>query len=679
MTSTTTPEQPSEPKFYKVYTLIMVSVFLLILLSLSAFFVHRLDQQVQNEIKSIEFYVDENGQQLDYLFRSAIDQLEITELDLKLKKLEQPDCTEASYAASVQSLFNDTASGFELKVAAQGSNQDPWLGRLVGAGSIQGRSAPFYCDLQASLLLRQNLASLPNTVSGANNAYFISRHDFYLLAPWQTGHVQISPTELKPHLADYFAALQANQQGSGAAPSSAIHDLFDDSVGSVVPVSMPLYDGNRFMGALSIGLSIEFIDRMNEMHHYPIGQSMIIDQKGQQLLQPDIDLQPKAMSDTYTDASAQGSSLFTSIDLLAQMPHAKAARLDGDIVIVYRLKSVPWSLVFTIPENEVHAKIRHDFGPGMLGVLLGLAVLMLTSYLVTSRYFVRPASKLVSHVAQESNFKPQPIPDVPKTWRPWFEVITKTFRESLEYTTLQREIDIAAKLQLSLLPSTFPKDSRFEIWGRMKPAKYVGGDFYDHLELDNGDRALVVADVSGKGIPAGLFGMVSKTYLRSLAMYGLVPVHEIMRRVNNRLCEDNDTCMFVTVFYGQYSPDTGVVTMSNAGHPPQLLISANGEVRWIKPEINHPALGVLENADYDQTTLQLEPGDQLLMFSDGVSEAMNTSQEEFGYERLAQLLANQPTVSAQATVQRVFEAIAAHEAGTEQSDDITCMVLHRLA
>lgn len=640
MSSASSPKKLEQLKFYKNYTLIMLGVFFLILLSLGTFFANRLGELVRNEIKAIEFYVDENGQMLDYLFRSTVDQLEIIELSLQLEQAKRADCDPAQHN---NDLFAQTPTGFELK----GPFDHPWKGNIIGQVSLQGQSENFYCDLQATLLLRENFASLPIALNGLKYAHFASPHGFYLAAPW-SAHSQDSYTE---------------------PPDGE----------RVIPVSSDLVVSGRTLGTLSIALDIEFINRMNDIQHFPYGLSFITTQEGEVLLDPTLQIDHAALSGTYTHASINTPHLFAAIDLLDEIPYAKATKVGEDLFVVYQMKAAPWHLLFVVPESQVRAKVLRDVGPGMLSLFLGLAVVMLTSYLVTSRYFVRPAAKLVSHVAHESNFNPQPIPNVPATWRPWFEVITKAFHESLELNNLQREIDIAARLQASLLPSSWPDDSRYQIWGKMQAAKYIGGDFYDHMRLDNNHQSLVVADVSGKGIPAGLFGMVCKTYLRSLGMYGMISVDEIMHRVNNRLCEDNDTCMFVTALYAQYDPQTGTLYMVNAGHPPQLLISASGEVQWIKPPRPCPALGAIPHAVYEQMILKLEPGDQLLIFSDGVSEAMDTNNVEFGFERLAALFKDQPATSAQQTVERVFAAVTAYEAGVEQSDDITCMVLQRLA
>ena len=672
MTTPALPGKLGQLKFYKHYTLIMISAFLVILITVSLFFAHRLQEQFDNEVKSIEYYVDSNGQLLDYLLRSSLDQLEIVRLDIEKKALQNPRCDSASAERAAQEILtqepNPLGEPQQDRFYSTDNTIGQWQGQIVGAGSLANRDSDFYCDLQTALLLRDDFNTLPSAINGVSQAFFVSTQGFILAAP------ATEPDNLPDP-----AALSHRASDDEATAIERVHALLDGQVQPMIPVSTSLYARDRFIGTLTIGLSIAFIQRMNTIEQFPVGTATITTDDGTVLAHPAVYAEPTTLTETYTDGGNDAATLFVPIDLMQTLPHARARVVDDHVWVVYRLKSMPWHLLFSVPASEVHKRVLYDFGPGMLGMLTGLALLMFTSYFVSSRYFVQPAARLVEHVAHEANFEGQSITKVPDAWRPWFDAVTRAFRESLQLSTLQREMDIAARLQTSLLPRHWPEDDRYELWGQMTPAKYIGGDFYDHLALDNGDRAMVVADVSGKGISAGLFGMVSKTFLRSLGMYGLVPVSQIMSRVNNRLCEDNDSCMFVTVLYAQYDPPSGKVTLANAGHPPPLVIGANGQVRWIEPERPGTALGIIENATYTQYEFTLAPGEQLLLYTDGVSEAMDANNEEFGTQRLAELFEGQPPASAQATVKRVFDAIAIHESNTEQSDDITCMVLHRLA
>ena len=669
MTAKSIKPPAGEVKFLKNYTRIMISAYLTIFFGLSIFFIYNLHEEYQIETQIIKAEVDRHGQNIEYLLRSSIDQLESIRMAAELEAITDNPCNPLETTVGKQ--IQQTKSGFNLDSI---SDKDSG-GNLVGIRSLQGRTKEFYCDLQTALSMRKNMRSLAFTLPSAHGASFISVHDFYLASPWQ-------PSVALPSVESMMQS-SLWQEGIQHARVDRRHlwsPVYFDSVqtGLIAPVSAAVFAGTRFTGLLSVELSLDFINRINKNFGYAAGSTFIYDYQGSILAHPGLFVDPLEVRQAPTLSQAISPNVIASVDVLKKLPFDVVNVLNGQIVIQYQLNSVPWDLVFTIPRTQLISLILLRFGPGLIGVLAALALLMIASYIVTTRQFVKPAAKLVEHVSAESNFEPQPIPAVPKHWRPWFEAITHAFRESLKVNNLQREIDIASRLQTALLPRQWPQDERYEIWGTMTPAKYVGGDFYDHFALNNEERAIVVADVSGKGVSAGLFSMVSKTYLRSIAMYGNHAVQDILFNVNNRLCEDNDTCMFVTAFYGQYNPDNGRLIMVNAGHPPQLLITAEGKTRWIIPERASPALGVLEDGTFGQSTLVLAPGDQLLIFSDGVSESMSALNEELGLEKIAAFFENNPSISAKMSVERVLAAINIHAKGVEQSDDITCIALHRL-
>jgi sigma-B regulation protein RsbU (phosphoserine phosphatase) len=274
----------------------------------------------------------------------------------------------------------------------------------------------------------------------------------------------------------------------------------------------------------------------------------------------------------------------------------------------------------------------------------------------------------------ESGQQSRTPPQVPRIWRPWFESVTRVFRESLQLGSLRRELDIAARMQQSILPRLWPQDARFDLWGTMRPAKDIGGDFYDHFPLPQGQHGLVVADVSGKGISAGLFGMVSKTLLRAVATQREQPAAEVAREVNEALCADNESSMFVTTFYGQYDPASGRLVYANAGHPPPLLLRARGALEWL-PGPGGTAFGVIPGLSYQQGVVDLAPGDTLLIFTDGITESINAEGQEFGKARLSALFDGRPVADAREAISRMLERVERYAQGVEQFDDITCLAL----
>jgi sigma-B regulation protein RsbU (phosphoserine phosphatase) len=253
------------------------------------------------------------------------------------------------------------------------------------------------------------------------------------------------------------------------------------------------------------------------------------------------------------------------------------------------------------------------------------------------------------------------------------------WRDALEsrnkLTVLQNELDIASAMQQSMLPNHFPEDETFQVFGRMEPARNVGGDFFDILNRDHDRLGVVVADVSDKGVPAALFMMSSRTLIRAMSIGSATP-GEVLASVNELLQEDNDSTMFVTLFYAVYDPENGMLTYANGGHNPPLLVHPDGSSEEL-PLTGGIALGLVSEFKYVERTLRLMPGDALILYTDGVTEAMNEELLEFGVPRLIKVFEVDPPSSAEDTTGRVFEAVHDFAGEADQSDDITCLVLHR--
>ena len=241
--------------------------------------------------------------------------------------------------------------------------------------------------------------------------------------------------------------------------------------------------------------------------------------------------------------------------------------------------------------------------------------------------------------------------------------------------TLQSELNTAREMQQSILPTALPREPAYNMHGSMEPAQNIGGDFFDVFHLRDGKVGMAVADVSGKGIPAALFMMSSRTQLKGAAI-GLDQPGEVLTEVNRALHEDNRRFMFVTVIYAIYDPRTGELTYANGGHCTPLIVQADGTCREIE-STNGIMLGIAGNLEYEQREDRLQPGDTLLLYSDGVSEARNRNDEEFGAERLREIFQGNPPGSAQQANERIQQAVGEFARGMPQADDLTCLALHR--
>ena len=240
---------------------------------------------------------------------------------------------------------------------------------------------------------------------------------------------------------------------------------------------------------------------------------------------------------------------------------------------------------------------------------------------------------------------------------------------------IQSELDIASKMQQSILPTVFPESSSFQLFGNMEPAREVGGDFFDIMALEEGRIGIAIADVSGKGVPAALFMMSCRTLLKGAAIGALGP-GTVLREVNQLLQDDNEALMFVTVFYAIFDPASGELVYANGGHNPPLVVHADGRSSEL-PGTGGIALGLISGVDYEEDRLRLAPGETVVLFTDGVTEAENHEYELFDMERLRRIFDGAVPKNAEQANNAVFEAVRAFAGDTPQSDDITCITLYR--
>ena len=254
-----------------------------------------------------------------------------------------------------------------------------------------------------------------------------------------------------------------------------------------------------------------------------------------------------------------------------------------------------------------------------------------------------------------------------------------TWREAMQsrdrLVALEHELGVASKMQQAILPTSFPASDQYQTFGSMTPAREVGGDFFDLIPLEHGRIGLAVADVSDKGVPAALFMMSSRTVLKGAAI-GMTNPGGVLQEVNDFLCADNEAMMFVTVFYAVYDPATGELTYANGGHNLPVIIHPDG-ASTVTPGTSGIALGIMPGADYEEHTITLDPGDTVIFYTDGVTEAVNETGDEFGMERLAAIFADGTRLDCQSATRAVFDEVAEFAGEAPQFDDITCLVLHR--
>lgn len=256
------------------------------------------------------------------------------------------------------------------------------------------------------------------------------------------------------------------------------------------------------------------------------------------------------------------------------------------------------------------------------------------------------------------------------------EYIKENSRILSEKERIGAELKVATQIQADMLPQVFPAypdRKEFDIFASMSPAKEVGGDFYDFFFIDDNHLALVMADVSGKGVPAALFMMMAKSQLQTYALNGLRP-QDVLATVNSKICENNKESMFVTVWFGILEISTGKITAVNAGHEYPIVKESKGDFKILEDKHGFP-LGGLDGMKYKEYEIQLEPGAKLFVYTDGVPEATNSSEELFGMERTENTLNEVKNKPPKEIISHVDEAVSKFTGDAEQFDDLTMLCL----
>ena len=252
-------------------------------------------------------------------------------------------------------------------------------------------------------------------------------------------------------------------------------------------------------------------------------------------------------------------------------------------------------------------------------------------------------------------------------------------KEHDQLISIQQDLSVAREIQQAILPKIFPpfpnrKD--LDIYASMIAAKEVGGDFYDFFMIDNDRLGFVIGDVSGKGVPAAIFMAVSRTLIRATGLKGMPP-GDCLHYVNNLLCNESVSCMFVTVFYGILNMKSGEMEYTNAGHNPPYILKQDGSI--VKLDMtNNTILGCFEEHHYNTKKAQLKPDDILFLFTDGVTEAFDLEEKAYGEERLERLLLTLYNLPVTKIVNEVANDVNLFSKDVSQSDDITLLSIKYL-
>ncbi len=367
--------------------------------------------------------------------------------------------------------------------------------------------------------------------------------------------------------------------------------------------------------------------------------------------------------------------------------------LTGDSFLYFSpLPDQQWSVGVVFSKKEMLAEVSHlNRQVATLGGFGFLALALLITFLAGR--ITHPLRELtVSANDMASGNLDAELPDarsrdevgeLTNSFKAMRESI-KSYIANLKETTavkerIESELRIAHDIQMSILPKlfpAFPERMEFDIYASIEPAKEVGGDLYDFFFVDEINFYFLVGDVSGKGVPAAFFMAVTKTLLKVIAERRLDP-GEVLAKVNKDLAEDNESCMFVTLFLAVIDISTGEVRYASAGHNPPLLLPRGKDSQWI-PSLNELVAGVMDDTDYTTKSMTMHPGDTLFIYTDGVTEAMDKEQNLYSEDRLVEVMNRCQGKSAEQIVRAVDCSLKEFTGGAEQSDDITMLAMKYL-
>lgn len=476
---------------------------------------------------------------------------------------------------------------------------------------------------------------------------------------------------------------------------------FDEGGGDIImsTYSVPFYrdvQGTRtFTGMVTADMSLEWlVDIISQLSIYKTGYAFLISNNGVFVAHPDKSL---IMHESiFSLAEAAGNPGLRKIGRSMIQGKAGFVSMEGHLTgqkswMYYApLPSVGWSIGVIIPESELFGDIQKLNRTVLLIGVAGFIFLFLVVVLISST-ITRPLHDLArttTEIARGSLDMALPLSrrndevgDLTRSFED-MRLALKEYISNLKETTAAKEryeseLKIARSIQMNFLPKhfpPFPEKKEFEIFATLESAKEVGGDLYDFFLLDEEHLFISIGDVSGKGVPAALFMAAAKTLMKGTASREMEP-SEILRRVNHELCRDNEAIMFVTVFCGILHFKTGELRYSNAGHNPPLVMGSDDRARWLDLPAGY-FLGVFEEGVFETRSIRLCPGETLILYTDGVTEAMNPEKALFSEDRLVRVLEESSTAAPDLLVRKITQAVKNFAGEEPQSDDITILVLH---
>ncbi len=453
--------------------------------------------------------------------------------------------------------------------------------------------------------------------------------------------------------------------------------------------SVPLWDENgKPYAVLQSDVSLQDItDKLSSLAGYEHSYSMLLGRSGSFISHPDSSVLELATIFEYAaSVGNDGISELGKKMISGETGYVTVDDQNGKNYVAYGPLSNGWSMAIVCPYSDVYDSIHKTNARLIVLILLELLLLFFVIRRIVSRS-TKPITEFVYSALTigKGNFNAH-LPEV-KT----HDELRK-LHDSLEYMMMsfndyivqlkasttsneryESELNIASNIQRQMLPGTFQKSDKFDIYAKLTPAKEVGGDLFDYLVKDN-CLYVAIGDVSGKGVPAALYMAITRYAFNFISGLGL-GVDDVMGKINNSFCKGNTLMMFVTMFVAKINLDTHEMEFCNAGHNPIIVKDADGNVSYLHAKSN-VAIGLVDDFTFEKETLQLSAGTRLLLYTDGVTEAETVDKDQYGEDRLFEFVQGiGEKDSSEDVIGNLFSSVKEFTGENDQNDDITVLTV----
>ncbi|HEY3370181.1 MAG TPA: SpoIIE family protein phosphatase [Prolixibacteraceae bacterium] len=505
----------------------------------------------------------------------------------------------------------------------------------------------------------------------------------------QTAQLACKPDHLKSER--YIQNLKSGKIAAGKGGWSYPFYFNQDTANLFVSYSVPVYSADSVIaGMVSCDISLRKMKQMLADIKIGVdGYAFIIDPSGDYITHPKDEwiLRKNLFGKSSPIYSEKIKEIEGKIKNSGRgAGHGISEYLHGQHCWFYYapLPNSHWTVIIVIPEKELFRQIEVNFRMIILVSGFGILILFLINMLIFRR-ILDPLARIANAIqgfssagrnARKSKNEIKMLTESLEDWQAKYGILikeqSKTAREKLKY---ENDLKSAHDIQQNIIPSGYPAfldHPEIDLFAVLKPAESIGGDLYDYYFIDNDHLLVAIGDVSGKGIPASLFMAIASTLIKSHS--NILSSRQIIETVNNELGDRNPNQYFLTLFIGVLNVRNGIMDYCNAAHNYPYLLHPDGTMQTLSKSHGIP-LGIYKNKTYKSTTIQLEPGDLILLYTDGVINSRNSAGIHYGIEKLKSIVQGMTGLSSKEVVTRLLDDIVIYEAESPQSDDISLMAL----